>query len=356
MDKTNTKTTFPLIKKHNIDISKLDFVIKNPDFKIEFDINQKALIAEKLLQAHMLACANVKSGNITKRGFATNICTTDGYWSLGTNFNNTRNEISSICGERSAILKAYNEALIRFAFEEKNKNKAFDFKIKYLCMSSNISLNDNYNFIFPCEDCLSWLNTNRYFDCDTLIFSFEKINNNLKVIATRLINLLPYKSTITSINFNKNKKIKTTNKASDSIKKFNLKNKDINDLIDKTIEQYEQINFANISNQNIAASILANNEIYTASKLDWTKRWFIEPLELACYCAIILAEKEVRVQAICYFGDESPDGVVSIKSLGRIRQKYAFKDTILILNLENEILITTLGEYLPEKFIQGYKI
>ena len=68
-----------------------------------------------------------------------------------------------------------------------------------------------------------------------------------------------------------------------------------------------------------------------------------------------------QISAICYFGDEYTkekiqDGVISIKTLGRIRQKYAKKDTILILNLENEILITTMDEYLPKKFIQGYII
>ena len=74
--------------------------------------------------------------------------------------------------------------------------------------------------------------------------------------------------------------------------------------------------------------------------------------------------KDTLIKAIAYFGDECAkdkdkiyyDGTVSIKSLGRIRQKYAQNDTLLILNFENHILITTIGEYLPKKFEQGYKI
>jgi NAD(P)-dependent dehydrogenase (short-subunit alcohol dehydrogenase family) len=126
-------------------------------------------IVEKLLEAHEFAKINVMAGNITARGFATNVCTVDRAWSMGTNFNNTRNDISSICGERSAILASYNEALLRFSRRPKNK---FDFKIKYLCMASNVGLDEiTHEMITPCEDCLSWLNTNRYFNFNTLVFS-----------------------------------------------------------------------------------------------------------------------------------------------------------------------------------------
>ena len=90
----------------------------------------------------------------------------------------------------------------------------------------------------------------------------------------------------------------------------------------------------------------------------------MEPLESAASCAIEKHKKETNIKAIAYFGDEISsnsneihnDGVVSIKSLGRIRQKYASNDSLLVLNFKNYILITTIGEYLPKKFEQGYKI
>ena len=74
--------------------------------------------------------------------------------------------------------------------------------------------------------------------------------------------------------------------------------------------------------------------------------------------------KTINVSEVAYFGDEFSrnkdeifnDGLVSIKSLGRIRQKYANSETLIILNFQNYILITTIGEYLPKKFVQGYKI
>ena len=72
---------------------------------------------------------------------------------------------------------------------------------------------------------------------------------------------------------------------------------------------------------------------------------------------------KAKIEAVCYFGDEFSgankdfnDGLISIKSLGRIRQKHADSSTLLILNLSDTIFVTTIGEYLPHKFVQGYKI
>ncbi len=329
------------------------------DDGLVLDLEEKKEIFHRLLEAHKLAKINVEMGNITNRGFATYVCTNKNVWSLGTNFNNTRNDISSVCGERSAILSAYNHALVSYM---KNSQNGFDFKIKYLCMSSNIDINDYYDFIVPCEDCLSWLNTNRCFDENTTIFSFvRKEDGILKISATKLEKLLPYRVNLTSNKYSKDKKLKITNIAKNSLIKYQIDEILINKILLKTYEAYKNNNLTKISGQNIAASILFNDEIITFSKLDWTKRWFVEPLEHVCADAMQKTEGNLEIKAICYFGDEYnnsniKDGVVSIKTLGRIRQKHANSGTLLILNLEDEILVTTIGEYLPKKFVQGYKI
>ena len=142
---------FPLINRYRTDVNNIPVI---SDFDLNISLTEKYLIIEKLLEAHNLAVANVCAGNITKRGFATNVMTNDGYWSIGTNFNNTRNDISSVCGERSAILESYNEALLRFA---NSQSKFFNFKIKYICMAQSDELCMIKNSAVPCEDCLSWL-------------------------------------------------------------------------------------------------------------------------------------------------------------------------------------------------------
>ena len=346
-----------LITPENKEIIDISFVA---DFDLELTQIDKTLIIDKLLEAHNLAKINVKAGNITKRGFATNVCDFENNWSLGTNFNNTRNDISSICGERSAILSAYNNALIRHI---KTPDKKFEFKIKYLCMASSMDFSELKDMVIPCEDCLSWLNTNRYFDDSTLIFTFSKLDEKVVINAIKLAELLPYKHILTSQHYSEKKEINYSKKAKYSIEKLNIKDKDILNLVKKTYEKYKGNKLTTISNQNIACSILVNDKIYCATKLDWTKRWHIEPLELAANKAI-KENNNIKIKAISYFGDEFcefnsnkiQDGVVSIKALGRIRQKYANNDTLIILNLKDEIKVVTLGEFLPHKFEQGYKI
>jgi hypothetical protein len=347
-----------ILNKYGMNILNTPFV---SDDDIQLGLGERYIIVEKLLEAHEFARINVMAGNITGRGFATNVCTADRVWSLGTNFNNTRNDISSICGERSAILTSYNEALVRYSRRPKG---IFDFKIKYLCMASNIPLEEITEMIAPCEDCMSWLNTNRYFNFNTLVFSFERIKGELVVRTSRLASFLPYKTQSTSNQFDLDKEIRFSKNSQISFVKFNLEPKDALNLLSEAHKKYLDNEFANISKQKIATSVISNNEIFSAFKIDWTKRWFVEPLEACAILAIKKFKKEAFIKAIAYFGDEFSkndnathnDGVVSIKSLGRVRQKYASNDTLLILNFQNYILITTIGEYLPKKFEQGYKI
>jgi len=357
--KTEKGLETSILNKYGMNILNTPFV---SDDDIQLGLGEKYLIVEKLIEAHEFACANVMAGNITGRGFATNVCTVDRAWSIGTNFNNTRNDISSICGERSAILASYNEALLRYSRRPRGK---FDFKIKYLCMASNISLEDlTEEMIAPCEDCLSWLNTNKYFNFNTLIFSFERKNGELVVRASRLTNFLPYKTMGTSNEYSHHKEIRLSRGSKISFEKFNLNINSMLNLLEASYLNYKNSKMQNISNQNIACSILVNDEVLSSVKIDWTKRWNIEPLELCVAKAIEKYQGDMVVKAISYFGDEFSktgnevfnDGLVSIKSLGRVRQKYANADTLVVLNFQNYIQITTIGEYLPKKFVQGYEI
>ncbi len=351
---------FPLIEKYNINVENMPIIGSGAYINLQ----EKIQIIEHLLEAHELALANIKAGNITKRGFATNICTNDNHWSIGTNFNNTRNDISSICGERSAILASYNEALVRFS---KSGSNYFNFKIKYICMAQSEELSMIKNSAVPCEDCLSWLNTTRYFDDMTTIFSFEKNQKGMLCLkSAKLTDFLPCKDYELSNNFDFEKPVKYSSSAINSMEKFNLTEEDIMVLVNKNYDLYKENTLSNISNQNVVCSVLANGKIYSASKIDWTKRWFTEPLEFASSKAIENEKEHCKIAIIAYFGDSCSynpltkekfnDGGISIKSLGRIRQKYASPDTLLVLNLEDSLTVLTIGEYLPKKFIQGYKI
>ncbi len=328
------------------------------DDKIDLAPQEKNLIIEKLIEAHNLAKINVEMGNITHRGFAANICNNEGLWALATNFNNTRNDISSICAERSAILSLYN-LMLKEKLKNNDKSK-FDFKIKYICMANELTLDKLKTPPIPCEDCLSWISTNRYFDNKTIIFSFDTDKNSSLVLkAQKLSKILPFKGVLTS-----NECPKKEIKYSDKFLEAKISKELIYEIMKENFKIYKENTFTPVSHQNIVCTILANNEKFSAKKIDWTKRWFAEPLELAAVKAIEKFGEKTKIQAVFYFGDEFSshkgdffqDGVVSIKSLGRIRQKYADCSTPLILNFENHILVTRIGDYLPEKFIHGYKI
>lgn len=357
--KRKVNNFFSLIQKYEIDVLNMPVISSS---RLDLSLAQKTLIIEKLLEAHELAVINVKAGNITTRGFASNVCTKDGHWSIGTNFNNTRNDISSICGERSAILASYNSALLRY---QKNPAGKFDFKIRFLCMAQSDDLFETSVSAVPCEDCLSWLNTNRYFDENTLIFSIIKNEQNiLSLKAVKIAELLPYKNFELSHSFDKNKSLKITQNAFKSMEIYNISQSDILHILEINKKLYDENTSTKITNQNIVCSVVANEKLYSACKTDWTKRWFVEPLEVASYKAIEDNKDYTKITAVCYLGDNNftgrgeffEDGGISIKSLGRIRQKYAANSSLLILNLSNQVLIITIGEYLPQKFRQGYKI
>ena len=348
---------FSLIEKYEINVLNMPVISNNG---LDLSIGEKGVIVEKLLQAHELALANVKAGNITGRGFASNVCTSDGFWSIGTNFNNTRSDISSVCGERSAILASYNNALVRF----QENGGEFNFKIKYICMAQSDDIIDTEKPAVPCEDCLAWLNTNRYFDENTTIFSFIKIENSVCLKAIKLIDLLPNQNFTLSSEYSKEKCYRYSAHALKSMEMYEISENDISHILEINQKLYDENNLVKLSDQNVACSIIANDKLYSGVKADWTKRWFVEPLEIAASKALEDNKEYTKITAVCYLGDNYfkngddylKEGAISIKSLGRIRQKYATNSTLLILNSDNYVYVTTIGEYLPKKFQQGYEI
>ena len=171
----NIKPAVKLTEKYNINPSEVKVV---SDKNIKISDTEKALLIEKVIEAHELALKNYNYGNISRAAYASNIGLSNGMWHLATNFNNTRNEISAICGERSAIVGAYNDLLKTSSLQD-SVSKPINFKVKYIAMSSYKNLGEDKNSAYPCADCLSWFNTTRYFDNNTTVVSLEKNENIL---------------------------------------------------------------------------------------------------------------------------------------------------------------------------------
>lgn len=343
-------------------------VIKPDDVHISDE--EKELLIEKIIEAHKLAKKNYDWGNISKRGYATNVGLENGMWHLATNFNNTRNSVSAVCGERSAILGAYNDLLKSKASDEAI-GRPLDFKVKYLAMSSYLPLGEDSNAANSCAECLSWFDTPRYFSDDTLIASIQNSKTDSKpcLVISKVSDYLPNRSCKVElpaksidtlpINMSENARI--------SAKEKGITDEIIREQVKMTADRYKQNTMSDVSGQNIAASVYANGNFYFGQKTDFSKRWYIEPLEFAFGKAVEENGKETKVDSICYIGDETiplkssmsaPDRVINVKVLGELSTRFANPKTLVVSTKEDEISVKTIGDYMPDrfKFIQGYKI
>ncbi len=347
-----------LTKKYGINPDEVK-VVSSENIKISNE--EKKLLIEKILESHELAKKNYNYGNIARISFATNIGLADGSWYLGTNFNNTRNDISSICGERTAIVGAYNKLLKSHSIEESN-SAPLNFKVKYLAMANHKDIGTDKNGASPCAECLSWLNTQRYFDNNTTIASLEKNDNGKYSLRLNTIGqYLPYRN---EVNYVLDKPceeldIKISKNAIESAKEKNMSKEDFIKIAKQTKNLYKKNQLANVSGQNIAATVIANGETFNGAKIDFSKRWFMEPALYAASKAIEKYGNETKIDCICYsgnslytdtYGSFHNDGVVSIKTLGFLETKYADRNTLVISTDNDSINIRTIDDYMPQKF------
>lgn len=313
-----------------------------------------------LLYAYELAYKNSVKGNLTSSSYASGVVLEDGSVYFGVNFNNTRNEISSMCAERMAILSAFNNKI-----KEYNPKEKFDYKIKYILMTyfkkENIFWTDK---ITPCADCLSWFNTGKNLSADTKIVSLKKNKEGIYLDIQPLENFLPLRNLSYQVldNIDNVEIIRSKN-----AEKNYIEDKKILELYKKTYEEYKNNNMAKTSGQNIAAGVLSNGEIFTGIKIDYSKRWFTEPLEIASIKAVEKYRDNTKIEAVCYVGEEytitesgekTKDGLISLQTLGRINTRFSNNETLVITSSKNRIEIRTIADYMPDKhkFIQDYEI
>lgn len=313
-----------------------------------------------LLYAYELAYKNSLKGSLTSSSYAAGVVLEDDSAYFGVNFNNTRNEISSMCAERMAILSAFNNKI-----KEYNPKEKFDYKIKYILMfhfqKENVFWTDK---ITPCADCLSWFNTGKNLSADTKIVSLKKNEEGIYLDIQPLENFLPLRNLSYQVleNINNIEIVRSKN-----AEKSPVDDRKILELYKKTYEEYKNNNMTKTSGQNIAAGVLSNGEIFTGIKIDYSKRWFTEPLEMASIKAVEKFRDNTKIEAVCYVGEEytvseskekSKDGLISLQTLGRISTRFAGDDTLVITSSNNKIEARTIADYMPDKhkFIQDYEI
>ncbi len=339
-------------------IAKYD--IETENIKSNVNVPEKDFLANELIKLYELARKNAKKGTMTSCSFACGLVDEKNNVYTGVNFNNTRNETSSICAERLAIVHAFINNV-----ENYETGNIFSYKIKYILMSSytgeGIFWSDK---ITPCTDCLSWFNSDPRIMSDTKIIWLKKDQNGEICLEVKeLSDFLPSRNLKYETAINPSKIIKSKNALNTAIK-----DEIIFELYERAYFEYKNNTLSKTSKQNIASSILVNNEIFTGKKVDFSKRWYVEPSMAAFYKAVEKFGADTKVQAVCYIGDEYTitengqyvhEGLISIKTLGRLNTKFAPDDTLVITGISKDTLrVYTIEDYLPSstKFIQAYKI
>lgn len=334
------------------------------------DHKTKEILIQKLLEAHEHAKKNVLTGNKTKSGYSTNICLVDGYWGdPATNFNDT--SISSICGERSAVLVLFNKVLKKLSMKKLEKDSDYQsefqrrFKAKFVVMSSAKPVGTDKNAASPCVDCLSWFNSDKLFQDDTQIVSFNKdANGKLSINMRTLQELLPYRNEKNSIIEGSKSlselNMSVTERADLSMREKGISLSDIVSILGNAKEAQESNTNVKHSQLNIASAIMTNErKIHVGKKFDWTKRWFMEPAELASIKAVKKSPDATKINAIAYYGNgvvldsagtKHSDGVVSLQTLGRLRVNHGDDSTLVVSVVNNEIAVRTIDDYMPKEF------
>ena len=324
----------------------------------------KASLVYYLLLCYELARKNLLKGNLTASSYATALVLADKSVHFGINFNQTRNEISSICSEREAILEAFKSKVKEF---EPNSNRSFNYEIKYILMSSYTKEGRFWaDKISPCADCLSWFNTGVNLSSETKICALKKNEKGEVYLDIKpLEKFLPLRNLVHKTC--KNIDNKTKIKRSENAEQNKTTNEKLIKLYQETLKAYKNNDLAGTSEQNVAAGAIINGEIFTGIKIDFSKRWFTEPLMAACYKGIEKYKLKTSIEAVCFIGEEYTltesnksvkDGIVSLKTLGRLNTRFAQNSTIVLTGGDNYLVAYTIGDYMPSehKFIQAYRI
>lgn len=363
-----------LLKKYGINPD--DVKVQTTDNR-RISAEEKREYIEKILEAHEHAKKNLLTGNITNSAYASNIEMKDGTWALATNFNNTRNEISNFCGERSAIVGAFNKWLSSISLNKLDKDKQYSssqqqnngFKIKTIAMSSAKELGTDRNAAAPCADCLSWLNTERFISDNTKIMTLLKDGSKFTLSIRNVKDYLPHRGEYDSIITNrkplKDLKFEISDSAKESMEQNNISQKDIVRLLQGAKMAYTHNKNAKFTGQDVGASVMdETGNVTSAKKLEWSKRWFVEPLEFAVAKALEGKGPNAKILACGYYGNGvvkdnrrvHRDGVVSLQTLGRIKTDRGNIGTIVATVQNNKITVRTIGDYMPQKFgfVQNY--
>lgn len=388
-----------LFEKYGINPDEVKVVSKTvPDL----DAATKKMLIQKHLEALELAEKNSQLGNFSNRFFASSVMFENGKWSTASNIENSDED--AFCGERSAVVKGWNESLDDASLDKLKSDPGYKdqvnsgLKVKYLVYGDPcLSVLDS------CADCLSWMNL-KYFGPKTVIagMSQEAGSGKKILIAEKLTDVLPYyheigpSKTTKPVSTIKIEDSDITDRAKDALAKNNITKEALVEVVNKAKESYELNKTSELSDKNVGVAELLNpgNVIVPGERMDWTRRWFVKPDELAGAngyqfikkCQNILhsgaarleemlppiikfnnysvnikdfiaklkasPDEDPKIATVAYYGD---DKLPYLASLGRISQGRGSADTLVLVIRDDKIKVSTIRDTMPYLYISSKK-
>lgn len=321
----------------------------------------KKMLLEKILEAHEHALKNKAIGKSFSFDFnAANVRLANGQWVLGSNTENTRDNL--VCAERSSILNAKDQAVSQMRLStlrhaEKAEKAKQGLKATLIALS-NAHVLDWQKTI--CGECQDWLATDSYYGPDTLIASLQKDpkTQQYNILVRQVKDLLPLSNTQTERAvpgiFVGWMKIKASDSAKTSMEKFQITRPQIDQLINDAYKGYVAKTAIHSGKHQGASVLLANGQTAWSGRQEATARWFNDP-DLAAAQSLQVSNayqgssQPKRITAIAYVGEGQ---VVKNANLIQLSQApWGAEDTLVIVARERHIELYTIADFIKEPYL-----
>lgn len=354
-----------LAARYGIDVAQLA-VVAPPGTVLSVP---KEVLVEKLLEAHEHARKNKLLGNYSDRYYSSNLLLENGTWGVATNIENSRDRI--LCGERSAMVAAWNKALEKLSLRRleratpEQRQKIQDgLQVKLLTFAQGSQPESSWD---ACAECLSWMATRHYFKPDTQLayLKRDQVSGQLQLRVGTVQGHLPYadagKVPTSSLSIGTLQKFSISPKAQAAIATTQntpaaLTEERMRGLLSAAKQAYETNTTAHLSGKRMGAAVLLDDgRIVSGARFDWTQRWNTQADLVAAIQGFQQNPNPVQtplVVAVAYYGDDP--ATPAEPSLGPLSQGRGNGETLLIKIEDNDTIhVRTLRDYMPYVYISS---
>ncbi len=343
--------------------------------------------AKKRLLNEQLIKIKPDTNHVSGRNFSSTVVLENGITATAVNSEFSRDDI--LCGERSGIVSALNQAIHKVSLEAlKSDPQALEtlrqgMKVKHLVMSgahrhkgenSADESKDSLSSPPPCSDCQAWMNTSEYFSPDTQIVTLDRALG-----PTPILQMMPLKKMLPFWNDSVVSRLKPTidtqepsvdampvqfSPRASAIQGLGIDEVRVKALVKKAKEAYQANSLAEVSRKNaaVAALLMPMNEIVTATRFDITARWYNDPAKTVLEKGFremqergftTNPEKGAQAVAFAFYSDYPQPTVNTLGYLAQLERGNGADKTLIIRIEDNAIQVRTIRDMMPEVYMSA---